>query len=186
MTSVVPAATSRRSGERAVPEPAVAPPSRSRSHAGWTAAFDLLLLIGALVIVHIAVSGPIPSGGDGGNWLALAREWLGEQVMSADVVYEPVFIGLLGTVLRVLGPVDALVVSAFAAEAVLVFAMYLVVRKAGRVPALISAVLAGLTGYRLEAYAWGAYPQILALGFGLLTVWAVVGYVSKGGWGVWF
>jgi len=179
MTSVVPTATSQR-GE-AARHPVSA--GRSPSHPGWTAAFDLLLLVGALVIVHIAVSGPIPSGGDGGNWLALAREWLGEQVMSADVVYEPIFIGLLGTVLRVLGPVDALVVSAFTAEAILTFAVYLTVRRAGRVPALISAVLVGLAGYRLEAYAWGAYPQILALAFGLLTVWAVVGYVNKGGWG---
>lgn len=57
---------------------------RSRAHAGaeWTAAFDLILLIGGLIILHVAVSGSIPSGGDGGNWLALARESLGENVMS--------------------------------------------------------------------------------------------------------
>ena len=148
----------------------------------WTSAFDLLLLIGGLVILHIAVSGPIPSGGDGGNWLALAREWLGESVMSADVVYEPVFVGLVGSLLRVFGPIDALLISALAAEAVLMLSVYLLVKRAGRVPALVSAVLVGMAGYRLEAYAWGAYPQILALGFGLLTVWGAVRFVEFGGW----
>jgi hypothetical protein len=132
--------------------------------------------------LHIAVSGPIPSGGDGGNWLALARQWLGQPVMSADVVYEPIFTGLLGSLLRVLGSVDALLVSALITEALLMIAVYLVVKGAGRIPALLSAVLVGVAGYRLEAYAWGAYPQILALGFGLLTVWCVVRFVEVGGW----
>lgn len=157
--------------------------TQRRAGIGWTTAFDLLLLIGALVILHIAVSGPIPSGGDGGNWLALARELLGEDVMAADVVYEPVFIGMLGWLLGIFGPVNALLVAAFIAEAVLVTAVYLMVSHAGRVPALVSAVLVGVAGYRLEAYAWGAYPQMLAIGLGLLTVWIVVRFVSQGRWG---
>ena len=161
------------------------PRFRSRAHAGagWTAAFDLLLLIGGLIILHIAVSGPIPSGGDGGNWLALARESLGEDVMSAAVVYEPVFVGMLGWLLRILEPVSALLVAAFLAEALLVTAVYFVVSRAGRAPALVSAALVGVAGYRLEAYAWGAYPQILAIGLGLLTVWAAARFVSRGRWG---
>jgi hypothetical protein len=145
-------------------------------------AFDLLLLVGALVILHIAVSGPIPSGGDGGNWLALARESLGEDVMSAAVVYEPVFITMLGWLLGILGPVNALLVAAFVAEALLVSVVYLMVSRAGRVPALLAAALVGLAGYRLEAYAWGAYPQMLAIALGLLTVWAVARCVSSGRW----
>jgi hypothetical protein len=141
------------------------------------------VLIGALVILHIAVSGPIPSGGDGGNWLALAREFRGEQVMASEVTYEPVFIGMLGTLLAVFTPVSALVVAAFIAEASLVAVVYMMVSRAGRVPALLSAALVGLAGYRLEAYAWGAYPQMLAIALGLLTVWAVVRCVSSGRWG---
>lgn len=145
-------------------------------------AFDLLLLVGAVVILHIAVSGPIPSGGDGGNWLALAREWLGEDVMSAEVVYEPVFIAMLASMLGVFGSVNGLVVAAFLSEAMLVSAVYLTVRKTGRLPALVAAVLVAAAGYRLEAYAWGAYPQILALGFAVLTVWAAVRFVQRGRW----
>jgi len=181
MTRVAPAAAPQQARYPGI-EDESRPRPRSGAGAGWTIAFDLLLLIGALVILHIAVSGPIPSGGDGGNWLALAREGLGEQVMSAQVVYEPVFITMLGSLLRVFGPVDALLVSAFIAEAFLLTSVYFVVRRAGRGPALVSSVLVGVAGYRLEAYAWGAYPQILALGFGLLTVWAVVRFVNSGRW----
>lgn len=183
MTHLVPATSHDRTDspqvERRPPRQAAAPPHVG---AGWVIAFDLLLLIGGLIILHIAVSGPIPSGGDGGNWLALAREPLGEQVMSAEVVYEPVFISTLGFLLRVIEPVNALLISAFLAEAVLVATVYFMVRKVGRVQALTSAALVGVAGYRLEAYAWGAYPQILAVGFGLLTVWAVVRFVRSGRW----
>jgi hypothetical protein len=140
------------------------------------------MLIGTMIVLHVAVSGTIPSGGDGGNWLALARESLGEQVMAADVVYEPGFIGLLASLLGMLEPVSALLVAAFTAEVLLVAAVYMVTSPAGRVPALVSAVLVGAAGYRLEAYAWGAYPQMLAIGIGLLTVWTLARFISQGRW----
>jgi hypothetical protein len=157
----------------------------ARAGSGWTTAFDLILLVGGLIILHIVISGAVPSGGDGGNWLALAREWLGEQVMAGDVVYEPTFIGLLGSLLRVFGPIDALLVAAFVAEAILVAGVYFFVRDGGRVPALASALLMAVCGYRLEAYAWGAYPQILAIGLGLITVWAAMRAIKTGAW-AWF
>jgi hypothetical protein len=156
--------------------------AKARAGAGWTTAFDLLLLIGGLIILHIAVSGPIPSGGDGGNWLALAREAQGEDVMSAAVVYEPVFIVILGWLLGMLGLVNGLLVAAFIAEALLVTVVYLMVSRAGRAPAIVAAALVGVAGYRLEAYAWGAYPQILAIGLGLLAVWVVARFVGSGRW----
>jgi hypothetical protein len=102
--------------------------------------------------------------------------------MSAAVVYEPVFIGMLAWLLGILGPVNALLVAAFISEALLVTAVYLMMSRVGRVPALLSAALVGLAGYRLEAYAWGAYPQMLAIALGLLTVWAVARFVSSGRW----
>ncbi len=116
-----------------------------------------------------------------GNWLALARRMLGESVMSADVVYEPVFPGLLAMLLRFLAPVDALLVASLVAEGVLVVGVYVCVRRAGRLPALASAMLVGVIGYRLEAYAWGGYPQILALGVGIVVLWAAVRFVAGGG-----
>lgn len=154
--------------------------SRRRPSQAWTWAFDLIFLVGAITAIHLATSGPIPTGGDGGNWLALARESLGQHVMSAEVTYEPVFIGLLALLLSVSGTIEALLVSALLAEAVLVGAVYTVTRPAGRIPALASAALVGMAGYRLEAFAWGAYPQILAVGFGMVTMWVAARYIDQG------
>jgi hypothetical protein len=66
----------------------------------------------------------------------------------------------------------------------LVTVVYLTVSRAARVPALVAAALVGVAGYRLEAYAWGAYPQILATSLAFGTVWAIVRFVSSGrkGW----
>jgi hypothetical protein len=100
--------------------------------------------------------------------------------MSAEVTYEPVFIGLLALLLSVLGPINGLLLSALVADAALVAGVYIVTRPAGRIPALASAALVGMAGYRLEAFAWGAYPQILALGFGLVTMWVVARYIDQG------
>ena len=154
--------------------------SRRRPSQAWTWAFDLIFLVGAITAIHLETSGPIPAGGDGGNWLALARESLGQHVMSAEVTYEPVFIGLLALLLSVLGAIEALLVSALVAEVVLVGGVYIVTRPAGRIPALASAALVGMAGYRLEAFAWGAYPQILAVGFGLVTMWIAARYIGQG------
>lgn len=143
-----------------------------------TSLTDLSLLLSALLVLHISVNGTVPSGGDGGNWLALAREMLGEPVMSADVAYEPVFIGLLAALIAVLGPWTALVVGAFLAEAILVGAVYLMVRPVGRPHAIVSTAVVISLGYRLEAVAWGAYPQMFGLGLGLLTLWALASYVN--------
>jgi hypothetical protein len=139
---------------------------------------DVLLIVAAVVVLHLSVSGPIPSGGDGGNWLALARELRGEAVMSADVTYEPVFIGLLAALIPLLGPLGALVVGAIFAEVVLLIAVYVTARGLGRWPALLSVGVVMLLGYRLEAYAWGAYPQMLGLGLGLLTMWSLLWFVD--------
>ena len=147
-------------------------------HLTGTSLTDLTLLLSTLLILHFAVNGAVPSGGDGGNWLALAREMLGEPVMSADVAYEPVFIGLLAALVAVLGPLTALVVGAFIAEAVLVGAVYSMVRPVGRPHAVVSATAVIFLGYRLEAAAWGAYPQMLGLGLGLVTLWALASYVN--------
>lgn len=142
---------------------------------------DLALLATAVVVTHLAVSGFVPSGGDGGNWLALARELTGESVMSADVAYEPVFIGLVAMLRPVFGLIGGLVAAAFLAELALLTGVYLTGRQmGGRIQGLISAGVVLLLGYRLEAYAWGAYPQILALGFALIALWLLGRYMAGG------
>ena len=49
------------------------------------------VLIALVVVLHISIPGSIPSGADGGNWLAIARGLLGEDVMASDVAYPRIF-----------------------------------------------------------------------------------------------
>ena len=42
-------------------------------------ALAVVLILGAVLAVHLIVPGPVPSGPDGGNWLAMARETLGDR-----------------------------------------------------------------------------------------------------------
>jgi hypothetical protein len=121
--------------------------------------------------LHLAIPGPIPSGADGGNWLALAQGYLGVDAMASDVVYPPVFPGLLALSLSWLGSVPALVVNALIAKISLVLTIYLCTRPIGRSFAAVAALLCGVAGLQLEAFAWGGYPQLLGTTFGLLTTY---------------
>ena len=138
----------------------------------------LLLLCGGLVTLHLYVPGVVPSGGDGGNWLALAAERFGDGVMSANVTYPPLVPVLLGLLKVVLSDgVIAVVTLALLAKLSLVVSAYVCARTLGRMYAVIAAVLVGAGGALLEAYAWGGYPQIMAMGFGVMATFMVVGYL---------
>ena len=139
-------------------------------------AVSSLLVIG-VALLHTAIPGPVPSGGDGGNWLALAHEQLGNRVMSAEVTYPPVFPSMVAGLLLMTDPLVALVTSALVAKAAPVLATYWCCRSTGRHFAAGAAVLGGVAGSQLEAYAWGAYPQLLATAFGLMSTYFVVNYV---------
>lgn len=141
----------------------------------------LVLLVAAVALIHLAIPGPVPSGGDGGNWLALAAERFGDGVMSARVDYlplYPVFLGLVEAVM--VDRIDALVLSAIVAKATLVVATYVCTRPLGRLFALVATAMVATFGSLLEAYAWGGYTQILAMGLGLLGTFFVVGYLNTG------
>lgn len=138
---------------------------------------DVLLvatLIALVVLLHLGMPGPIPSGADGGNWLAIARERLGTDVMAAEVAYPPIFPLLVAAGLSWLGAMPSLVVAALLAKGLFVLAIYICCRPIGRLYAVGAAVCSGVAGAQLEAYAWGGYPQLMATGFGLLAVFFVV------------
>lgn len=138
----------------------------------------LFLLAIGVAVLHTAVPGPVPSGGDGGNWLALAHEHLGVRVMSAEVNYPPAFPSLVAALLLIADPIVALVIGALVAKAAPVLATYWCCRSLGRQFAAGAAVMVGVAGSQLEAYAWGGYPQLLATGFGLMGTYFVVNYVG--------
>jgi hypothetical protein len=150
--------------------------------AAWPGDALLLILIGVgVVALHLGVPGRVPSGGDGGNWLALADEFFGKGVMSANVSYPPLVPTLLGLIETVVGDgVTAVVVVALLAELVLVGSAYICARTLGRFYAFGAAGIVYVTGSLLEAYAWGAYPQLMAMGFGTLGTFMVLGYLNTG------
>jgi hypothetical protein len=139
----------------------------------------LALIASGVVALHLVVPGRVPSGGDGGNWLALADELFGKGVMSADVTY-PLFVpALLGLVKSIVGDgITAVVTVAVLAELSLVGSAYLCARTLGRWYALAAAVVVAAAGSMLEAYAWGGYPQLMAMGFGVIATFMVLGYLN--------
>ena len=138
----------------------------------------MVFLLGAILAVHLVVPGPIPSGPDGGNWLAMARETLGDDVMAGDATYPPGFPVLLAGLLALFGPIGAITTAALLSTAVLLIAVYVCGRPMGRSFALICAVVVGASGAQLEAYSWGAYPQTLASGFALMSVYELVRHMQ--------
>ena len=141
-------------------------------------ALAVVLILGAVLAVHLIVPGPVPSGPDGGNWLAMARETLGDRVMAGDATYPPGFPVLLAGLLALLGPIGAITTAALMSTAVFLIAVYICGRPMGRWFALICAVVVGGSGAQLEAYSWGAYPQTLASGLALMSVYVLIRHLQ--------
>ena len=137
-----------------------------------------LLLVGTVALYGIATHF-VPTGADPGNWLAIANERLGRDVMSADVTYLPLFPGLLAGLLWIWGPVAAFDIAAILTIAALATAIYVCTRTLGRGYALSAAILVGVAGNQVEAYAWGGYPQLLATSFGLLATFSLLRYYDS-------
>jgi hypothetical protein len=134
----------------------------------------ILVLAAAFTTLYLVGTGFVPTGADPGNWLAVAKEWLGANTMSANVAYPPVFPTLLAGLLLIAPPLVALVISACLTIVCFVGAIYVVARTLGRFFAFVAAVLVGTAGMQVEAYAWGGFPQLLATAFGLAALFFIV------------
>ena len=131
------------------------------------------------LVLHLGIPGLVPSGSDGGNWLALANEVRGLDVMSADVGYPPLFPALLALLLQLdASPIVALLMMALVAKTALVVAVYMSARTLNRTYAVMAATLVATAGAQMEAYAWGGYPQLLAMAFGLMAVFLILRYID--------
>jgi hypothetical protein len=149
---------------------------------GQRVAIDTLIVLGLTIglgFLHLWVAGPVPSGGDGGNWLALAHDLLGREVVAPGVSYPPVFTSMLALLLLIWDPVPAVVIASIIARSICLSAVYMVMRGFGRTVALITATASGLAAFQLESYAWGAYPQILGQGLGLIATYFGVRYAVR-------
>jgi len=132
-------------------------------------ALNLTLLVAGTVALYGFGTNFVPTGADPGNWLAIATERLGRDVMAADVTYLPLFPGLLSGLLWLWGPVPGFDIAAMLTIAALAAGVYICTRPVGRGYALVAAVVVAVSGNQVEAYAWGGYPQLLATAFGLLA-----------------
>lgn len=151
----------------------------SRFLSSWGSEVALLVLISAVVVVvHLAVPGLVPSGADGGNWLAISKDRSGLEVMSAEVSYLPLFPILLAAALAVASPIPALVFVALLAKTMLVLAVYSAARTLGRAYAVLAALLVGVAGAQMEAFSWGGYAQLLGMAFGIGCVFLFVRYLD--------
>jgi hypothetical protein len=140
------------------------------------------LLVGIVVLVNLGMPGAIPSGADGGNWLAVARGLMGEEVMAAAVSYPPLFPLMLSLGIPVFGPLPALVSLALLSKTFLVLTVYVCTRPMGRWYALAVAICSAVAGAQLEAYAWGGYPQLMGTAFALLAVFFGIRWIANGSW----
>lgn len=141
---------------------------------------NLTLLFVGVVVLYGLGTGFVPTGADPGNWLGIANERLGRDVMAADVTYLPLFPGLLAGLLSLWGPVAGFAVVAIVTIGGLATAVYVCTRSLGRGYALAGAVVVGVAGNQVEAYAWGGYPQLLATSFGLLATFLLLRHYDSG------
>ena len=156
----------------------------SPRHPKWRAISELLVvvvLLGATFSLHLTIPGLVPSGPDGGNWLAMARDrFLGQEVMAAAVTYPPLLPLSLAGLLLVADPVAAISTMAILAKSLLVLATYVCARPMGRGYAALAALLVGVAGAQLEAYSWGAYTQLLGTAFAVTSVFCAVKFAIAG------
>ena len=139
------------------------------------------MILGVLVgltVLHLSVAGTVPSGGDPGNWLAMAHQRLGFDVLTEGVTYPPVFPLLLSVLVAGTDHIPAVVVASLVARSAAVLSVYLILRSTSRVAALLAAGVSGIAAFQLEAYAWGAYPQILGAGLALIATHFLLRFIK--------
>ena len=147
---------------------------------GWTDLIIAVTLAAAFVVLHVAIPGVVPSGGDPGGWLAMANERFGVEVLAArDATYLPGFPVLLGSILTVVDSVQAITAAGVISKVALVLAVYLVVRPVGPGYAAVAAVMVGMSGAHGEMYAWGGFPQQLGTALGVVATFYLIRYLQS-------
>jgi len=139
-------------------------------------ALNVALLVAGVVLLYGLSTHFVPTGADAGNWLGIANERLGRDVMAADVTYLPLFPGLLAGLLSMWGPIAGFDIAAIITIIALAAAVYICTRTLGRGYALAAAIVTVTAGNQVEAYAWGGYPQLLATSFGMLATFFLLRY----------
>lgn len=155
------------------PEPVVTTPaagSRYRVSPGW---FLALLVVAALTARRAVLLGAIPSGLDGGQWLAIGRGLLGGEGRSTPGAYAPLVPLLTASLSDLLGPVDAVRLVALGSYLLVVATLGAVAgSQFGGLPGAAIAGAFGSSGAMNEPLAFGGYPQQVALAALIVAVWS--------------
>lgn len=125
----------------------------------------------------------LPPSGDSGQWLAVSRWYLGQDVPAdrSIATLPPLVPALLAAFSIVAGKPGAIVVLAALSYAAIAGLAYLLGRRMSGAPAgglLAVVAIAAIQPQLFEMFAVGAYPQIIALiGMGLI-LWALLALVD--------
>jgi hypothetical protein len=143
-----------------------------------------MVVIGAIAARRWWQMGPLPTGLDGGQWLALGRGLFGEGRSTAGA-YPPLTPFLTAVIGSITSPTAALKLIAIGSLLTVLVAVYLLARD-GFGPWLGLAVVAtiGPASALTEPVAFGGYPQQLAFACLLLATWGLARYLPSGrtGW----
>ena len=131
-----------------------------------------LLVVVALVVRRDGMLGPLPPGLDGGQWLAIGRGLLGDGGRSSPGAYAPLVPALTGTLVHVVGPIDAVRIVALGSYLLLVVTIAVVGGAMfGGVGGSAIALAIGSSSAVNEPLAFGGYPQQLALAALIVAAW---------------
>lgn len=146
---------------------------------------DVIVFIGGLSLLlawRSSQIGPVVSGADPGDWLALGRAAIGHPIRAAAVVYPPLVPTVTGALTLAVGPLAAIKIVALGAYATSGIGMWILLKRLGTgvLGAVLAIAFAG-SGYQSESLAWGAYPQMVALGLSLMFLAAAMTFLDRGG-----
>ena len=172
----------RRSASRVTRQPPPQPQPRP-----WPACLDptryalLAVLVGvAAYRFSVLADEPAPPGADPGNWLAFTHGLFGASVKAAESMYFPVVPAILKLLLAFLPTLMATKVLGVVVSVAMGIPFYLILRR-GCSPLFSAGLTLAflLAGYQEETLSFGAYPQLLATTFLLLTAyWLMDGLIS--------
>lgn len=140
------------------------------------------MFLGAItpVFIRVVMTGSVPLGVDGGQWVALGRTFFATHHPRG--MYPPL-VPLLAWLLTLLLPFRAaLSVLALAAAAAPGIGVGLFARRLNATPlvSVLAAFALSATGMTGETFLWAGYPQLVALGFVPLALLALEELLSPG------
>ncbi len=136
--------------------------------------------VAALIARRALQMGDLPTGPDGGTWLAIGRGMLGGPGRDTPGAYAPLVPLATATLANLVGPVDSVRIVGFVAWGVLLAATgFVASRRAG--PVVVAAVVVAVGGASTvsEPLFFGGYPQLLAMAAMLMGLWALARWLSS-------